>query len=330
MRLEKTLVNKLVKAMNFKKGEKVLINYWGSKDDITDLYDFKEAMEAEGVQVYASVLTDENLVKLVTENPEGVPAEWFKEYDEAESVVDMFDRPAALLPEGLTKEQMGAFGMLMREMFMRMTSKEKMLQITMPTEANAVAAGFDYESYAKRTIKALDIDYEELKKNCEKKIAEFEGNGTKRTIHTGNGCVLTMETAGRQWYIDAGEGSLPCGEIYIAPVEEKTNGTIFFETFAIEDEGVYNNITLTVENGKVIGSNCDDFNAMLKELPEGSDIVAELGIGMNPNVTANEGDSHLDEDALGSFHIAIGMNNLFGGKNECPFHMDFVSNGEIE
>ena len=37
----------------------------------------------------------------------------------------------------------------------------------------------------------------------------------------------------------------------------------------------------------------------------------------------------LEEDALGTFHIAFGMNAMFGGKNMCRFHMDFVTEGEI-
>ena len=49
-------------------------------------------------------------------------------------------------------------------------------------------------------------------------------NGTTvSTIRTGHNCVLTLETTGREWYIDAGDGALPCGEIYIAHVEEKMN-----------------------------------------------------------------------------------------------------------
>lgn len=71
--------------------------------------------------------------------------------------------------------------------------------------------------------------------------------------------------------------------------------------------------------------------ALIQSIPEpGADIVAELGIGMNPNVKMLEEDSSLDEDALGTFHIALGMNIMFGGKNACRFHMDFVTTGEIE
>ena len=41
-----------------------------------------------------------------------------------------------------------------------------------------------------------------------------------------------------------------------------------------------------------------------------------------PNIC--EGFTLVDEKALGTYHIGLGMNHLSGGKNNCPFHMDFV------
>lgn len=236
-------------------------------------------------------------------------------------------RPAGMPPQGLSKDKIPFFGTFLKGVFKKASSKKKFIQITMPSKTNAMRAGMDYEKYRERITKALDIDYDELKKNCEKKILELSGD--KRTIKTGNNCILTMETTGRRWNIDAGDGAFPCGEIYIAPLEDKTNGSIFFETFAAEDVGVFKNVTLSVNAGRVVSSDCEEFNEFLETLPQGGNVVAELGIGMNPNVDCIEGDSVLDENALGTFHIAIGMNNLFGGVNDCPFHMDFVTTGEI-
>jgi leucyl aminopeptidase (aminopeptidase T) len=36
---------------------------------------------------------------------------------------------------------------------------------------------------------------------------------------TGANCELSICFEGRSWFIDAGDGDLPCGEISIAPVE---------------------------------------------------------------------------------------------------------------
>lgn len=59
-------------------------------------------------------------------------------------------------------------------------------------------------------------------------------------------------------------------------------------------------------------------------------IVCELGLGMNPNVTDLCGYTLLDEKMAGTFHIAVGANNMFGGENEATDHVDFVGRGEVE
>ena len=186
--------------------------------------------------------------------------------------------------------------------------------------------GFD--EYKERILKAMDVDYEQLKLDCQMKVDSFKGN--TRVIRTGKDCVLTMDTTGRKWHIDAGEGAFPCGEVYIAPMEENSNGTVFFETLSAQEAGVFTNVTVTVQDGKIISSDSEEFNRFLNELPEGGNVVSELGIGMNPNVECITGDSVLDENVIGTFHIAIGMNTLFGGKNNSPIHMDFVAFGEVE
>lgn len=325
--MEKRIIEKMVKAMNFEKNEVVFINFWGTADELSYLYDFENAMKNEGVTVKALAITDEFILEEVGGKEAPLPESWFDRYDEAESVVDIISRPPGMPPQGLAKEKIPLFGEFLRGIFKKASSKKKFIQVTMPSRTNAMMAGMDYEKYRDRIIKALDIDYDELRKNCEKKISEYRGD--KRIIKTGKNCILTMETTGRKWYIDAGDGAFPCGEIFIAPLEDKSNGSIFFETFAAEGVGVFKNVTLFVEAGRVVSSDCDKFNEFLKTLPEGGNVVAELGIGMNPNVDCIEGDSALDENALGTFHIAIGMNHLFGGVNECPFHMDFVTTGEI-
>lgn len=61
-----------------------------------------------------------------------------------------------------------------------------------------------------------------------------------------------------------------------------------------------------------------------KSLPENHRVLCELGIGLNPKIKELTDLTFIDEKALGTYHIGLGMNHLFGGKNNCPFHMDFV------
>lgn len=138
-----------------------------------------------------------------------------------------------------------------------------------------------------------------------------------------------MDLTGRTWLTDAGDGDLPCGEIYIAPVEAKTNGEVFFGTLDLEGEA-YTDVTLQVTNGEITGSSCEAVAAYFAGLPRENRIVCELGPGMNLNVTDLCGYTLLDEKMAGTFHIAVGANTMFGGENRAADHGDFVGRGEME
>lgn len=326
--MEKKLVYKIVKAMELQKGEIVLLNFWGDDTEIQDLYNFVGAVTAEGAMPMTLLHTNQYVRKLIENMSEEVPDKWFEQFTIADTVIDIMEKPVGVPPTGLPKEKYPVLGAYLKKLFETFSKKKKMVQITMPSDTNAQFVGMEPEAYKERIIKALDIDYKMLKADCQEKINSLSGN--VRTVRTGKDCVLTLDTTGREWIVDAGDGALPCGEVYIAPVEEKSNGNVYFETLAVENVGVFHDVTVTIENGQLISSTNEQFNAFLGELPENGNIIAELGIGMNPNVKDVLGDSVLDENVIGTFHIAIGMNHLFGGKNVCPVHFDFVATGVVE
>lgn len=327
--METRIVGKMIKAMKLNKEDVVLLNFWGTDKDMSDYEDFKKGFEKEGITAIGNVLTDERFLELMEKNPEGLADNWSEDFKEVTVVVDLMDKAVGVPPVGMTQQMYPLFGKILSQLFQFMSMHEKLIQITMPTEANAQMAGLDFADYEKRMIAALDVDYDKLQKDCEEKVAQL--NNPKRVVKTGEGCVLEMDMTGREWNIDAGDGAFPCGEVYIAPVEEKTNGTIYFEKFLLDDEMDYTDVILTIKGGKLVDANYPEIMEFFSSVGEdGADIVAELGIGMNPNVVNDGTDSSLDEDALGTFHIAFGMNNMFGGNNSCRFHMDFVTTGEIE
>lgn len=326
--MEKRLVTKLVQAMELEKGEAVLLNFWGEKADLQELYDFASAVAEEGAMPMLQLHIPELEAAVFNELEGEVPEKWVQQMEAADVAIDLMCRRPGMIPEKLKEEKCSLYGAYLQQMFGVLGEKKKMIQVTVPTRANAESVGMDYKTYKELMIKALDIDYEKLKEDCNKKCEAYTED--VRTIRTGKDCVLTMKTTDREWIVDAGDGALPCGEIYIAPVEEETNGTIFFENLEVEDLGSFKEVTVKVQEGHIVDSTCQEFNDFIKELPEGGDIVAEFGIGMNPNVDRMLSNPSLDENAIGTFHIAIGMNHMFGGKNRCPVHMDFVTEGSIE
>ena len=112
-------------------------------------------------------------------------------------------------------------------------------------------------------------------------------------------------------------------------VENKTNGNVFFETFYLDDVK-YSNVTLQILNGEVSGSSHTEIAKHFADLTQENRIVCEFGLGMNPNITDLCGYAVLDKKMVGTFHIAVGENNMFGGENKAFYHIDFVGCGKIE
>jgi leucyl aminopeptidase (aminopeptidase T) len=202
-------------------------------------------------------------------------------------------------------------------------------QIHIPTKSNADELGLEPSEYIYRMECAYDIDYEKMLNICNQAIKRVEPY-EKIVLCSGEDCKLFFDLSKRKWLVDAGEGDLPCGEIYIAPNEDKTKGTVFFEQLFVENVGKYFEIKLYVEDGKVVGSNNEEITSYIQSLPIENTVVCELGFGMNPNVFNLCGYTVLDEKMANSFHIAIGANRMFGGNNVASVHLDFVGTGNFK
>jgi hypothetical protein len=150
------------------------------------------------------------------------------------------------------------------------------------------------------------------------------------------GTDLRLRVAGRRWLSDAtpleagGLANYPGGEIFVAPHSDGADGvlvvdlTVPFTVAGLVDEPV----TIRFERGRVTSIEGGEAARRLRELVEhagaGADVIAELGIGLNPTVTPR-GHLMLDEKAAKTAHVAIGRNTgAFGGDNEASIHVDCV------
>jgi leucyl aminopeptidase (aminopeptidase T) len=120
-------------------------------------------------------------------------------------------------------------------------------------------------------------------------------------------------------------GNIPCGEAFIAPIEDSVNGTLVIDASIAGIGLVDRNATFRIENGKVVdiegGSAARRFEALLDDSRRRQ--VAEFGIGTNDKAEIT-GTTIEDEKVLGTCHIAFGNNRFFGGTNQVDFHMDCV------
>ena len=327
--MKQETIQKIVKASGVSAGELILVHFWGEDTEKGIANSFLTAVAALGatpVLLQQARTVNRDIFSNAKESC--FDERYFELISKFDAVLDVFACQPIVLGYQIEEEQMNLYRRYMAQLFGKLTECKRFAQIRIPTEENAAESGLDPEDYIRRMDAAYDVDYEALGAACRQEAEKLAG-AEKVAVRTGENCELRLELTGRSWLADAGEGDLPCGEIYIAPVEDRTNGTVFFKEFRLEDE-LYSDVTLWVENGRVVRSSREEVTKAFEEMPEENRVVCELGLGMNPNVTDLCGYTVLDEKMAGTFHIAVGMNLMFGGRNQATDHIDFVGHGTLE
>jgi leucyl aminopeptidase (aminopeptidase T) len=126
-------------------------------------------------------------------------------------------------------------------------------------------------------------------------------------------------------------GSPPDIEAYVAPIEDTAEGIIMLDgSICLDDFGLLKNqIELTIKKGRVVkirgGDEASNFKNKLEKYQDPEMFrLAELGIGLNP-LAKLIGDPLIDEGALGTAHIALGLNFTYGGQiKDAKTHIDCV------
>lgn len=319
-------IHKIVTASGVSAGENVLIHFWGEDADKAVANKFLASVASLGATPFLlqqARSVNYAIFKIAKASCFG--KDYFELFSRFDAVLDVFTYQPIVLGYDLETEQMSLYRNYIASLFYTLMKAKRFTQIRIPTTSNAAESPLDPAEYVRRMEAAYDIDYDELLAACITAKEKLEAH-SRYILKTGKDCALHFDLTGRDWHIDAGDGDWPCGEIYIAPVEHKTNGRIFFSKLFIEDVGTYENVTLTVADGKIIHSNHEAVTVFIQKQPPENTVVCELGLGMNPNVKDICGYTVLDEKMAGSFHIAIGANHMFGGRNQAKMHLDLVNN----
>ena len=326
--MDRKTISKIVKASGISSGEMILIHFWGEDTDQEIANDFMIAVaEIGATPVLLQQSRSVNRDIFLSAKASCYSEQYFDLFTKFDAALDVFAYRPVILGYEIENDKFELYRNYMAKLFSKLMNCKRFTQIRIPTVANAEESGLNPQDYIQRMERAYDIDYTAIYENCRQTKERFEGVN-KVLLRTGENCELSFELNDRVWHIDAGDGDLPCGEVYIAPVEDKTQGTVYFETFYLE--GVkYEHVLLHIKDGCVSESNEPEITAFFEKQPQENRVVCELGFGMNPNVTDLCGYTVLDEKMHGTFHIAVGANNMFGGTNAASDHIDFVGHGTI-
>lgn len=326
--MDRKTISKIVKASGISSGELILVHFWGEDADKEIANNFMAAVaEIGATPVLLQQSRSVNRDIFLAAKESCYEEKYFDLFSSFDAVLDVFAYRPVILGYEIDNDKFELYRRYMAQLFSKLMTCRRFTQIRIPTEANAEESGLNPQDYIQRMERAYDIDYPAVYEACRQAKDRFEGAG-KVLLRTGEDCELSFELTGRVWHIDAGDGDLPCGEIYIAPVEDKTQGTVYFEVFYLD--GVkYEHVLLHIRDGRISGSSQPEITAFFEKQPQENRVVCELGFGMNPNVTDLCGYTVLDEKMCGTFHIAVGANNMFGGTNEASDHIDFIGRGVI-
>jgi leucyl aminopeptidase (aminopeptidase T) len=181
-------------------------------------------------------------------------------------------------------------------------------------------------------VRLMNGDLDEIRRRGWAIVSALnKGKEARVTCRRGSDFRIGLD--GRLGIVDAGElsnrgafGNLPCGEGFIAPVEDTCEGTLVVDG-SIASVGLLDEPTkLTIAGGHLIGVEGDGGEQLMELLtPHGEDgtNVAELGIGTNEEAILT-GNILEDEKILGTAHVAFGASAAIGGNVQVAVHLDCV------
>jgi leucyl aminopeptidase (aminopeptidase T) len=153
-----------------------------------------------------------------------------------------------------------------------------------------------------------------------KGIMEVIHEGSLIRITTSLGTDVTLQA--RNWNISS---TSVMGEVFTAPFEDSANGVAIFDSSVFWGKPT-RPIMVTLKNGKIIeiksiGGKSEQHQIFLtnSKKDNGASILAELGIGINPNADPY-GHGMEAEQARGTCHLDFGNNIPFGGTNHSCTH----------
>ncbi len=296
----------------------VLVQLWGDAEDSAQLSAFVEALKPHHTHVEGLLFDKDTVAAECKKGP------YTRAFKAPEVVIDLCKYAPTSLVAACCEKGREHFIHFMRNHFATITAPGKrLIQIRIPSEANAQEAGLDKSRYEAIWKEMIDTDYSDMRTRGEAAIEQYKAAHSIQ-IESGGSCCLTLETAGRPWHLDAGDGDFPAGEIYTAPIETSAEGTYCVDEIFWEGKR-FKNVILTFKGGRLIDATEPQIMSDLAEADDNAFVLAEFGLGLNLNHQTVSGYSLFDEKIAGSCHIAVGMNTLFGGTNDSMCHIDFVA-----
>ncbi|MBS3151437.1 aminopeptidase [Candidatus Woesearchaeota archaeon] len=195
-----------------------------------------------------------------------------------------------------------------------------------PNNAQAQEADMSLEEFEDFVFSATIQDWKKISREQDK-LKEILDKGKEVRV-IGKNTDIMFSIKGRKAEKGDGKNNMPCGEVFIAPLEKTTQGHIEFSFPAIRVGREVDGIKLKFKDGKVIEASAVKGEKYLKECLEmdnGAKYLGEFGIGFNRNIQRFVKNILFDEKISGTIHLALGRAyKEGGGTNESALHWDMI------
>lgn len=203
-----------------------------------------------------------------------------------------------------------------------------------PTPAMAQQADMSLMDLEAFYFSAVLTDYKNMEQG-QKKLEKIIDKG--KIVHVvGTKTDLTLSIEGRTAQMCVGEKNIPDGEIFTGPVEDKTEGHIYYE-FPNDYSGkTMNGIYLEFKKGKVVKATSETNEDALKEVlatDPGALRLGEFAFGTNFGITRFMHQGLFDEKIGGTIHTALGRSYddpKGWGKNKSAIHWDIIKDTRLK
>lgn len=217
----------------------------------------------------------------------------------------------------------------------------RMLVMEWPTPFKAAIYGMEYRELEELFWNAFWVDLEALTEKATRLKEKIQGAKDVEVL-SGKNLKLIFSIGDRPIWIDTGcftpelmaagdlTKNLPCGEVYCSPLEDSVEGMVVFQKVFYQGAWI-RDLELTFKEGRLSEVEAregkDIFLKVLDQNTGDKDRLAELGIGLNPHIPETMGNTLLDEKVVGSIHLALGRNTMYGGISKSTLHWDLVCMG---
>lgn len=308
-RYEKLADNLINYSVKLKKGEKILIEFSGGKNDLAKEL-VKKAYEAGGMPFVRH--TDEQTNLLVMKEVTDEQLEILNE-NQLQLMKKMDAYIAVRASENIfeskivSSETMNRYRKILKPTFDERVNNTRWCVLRYPNDSMAQLAGMPSDEFESFFFDVCNLDYSKMSKAMDN-LVELMDRTDKVNIK-GPGTDLEFSIKDIPAVKCDGEMNIPDGEVFTAPVRHSVNGTITFNSPAVSDGETIENIRFEFEGGKIVKATSSNTEKTDKKLDtdEGARFIGEFAIGVNPYITKPMKDTLFDEKIAGSIHLTPGQ-----------------------